>query len=89
MPSFRRQEASAFNQPLSLDTSKVTDMGFMFQVRPARVPFAQSPVGPFVCMSLAPPSLRHAPPPDWPHPHFVCPPFDLAESIGVQPAAES
>ena len=27
------QEASAFNQPLSLDTSKVTNMGFMFQVR--------------------------------------------------------
>ena len=32
--------ASAFNQPLSFDTSSVTDMGFMFQVRSARAPLA-------------------------------------------------
>ena len=38
------QEASAFNQPLSLDTSKVTSMYSMLKVRP-RVPCAQSPVG--------------------------------------------
>ena len=31
-----RQQASAFNQPLSFDTSKVTDMGRMFSVRSAR-----------------------------------------------------
>jgi hypothetical protein len=31
-----RQLASAFNQPLSLDTSKVTDMSNMFSVRSAR-----------------------------------------------------
>ena len=31
-----RQHAHAFNQPLSFDTSKVTDMGRMFQVRSAR-----------------------------------------------------
>ena len=31
-----RQEASAFNQPLSFDTSKVTNMGYMFHVRSAR-----------------------------------------------------
>jgi len=31
-----RQGASAFNQPLSLDTSKVTDMSNMFSVRSAR-----------------------------------------------------
>ena len=31
-----RQSASAFNQPLSLDTSSVTDMGRMFYVRFAR-----------------------------------------------------
>eukprot|EP00964_Phaeocystis_antarctica_P039446 scaffold22564_cov67-Phaeocystis_antarctica.AAC.8 len=31
-----RQEAKAFNQPLSFDTSKVTDMQGMFQVRSAR-----------------------------------------------------
>jgi len=31
-----RQGAWAFNQPLSLDTSKVTNMYRMFAVRPAR-----------------------------------------------------
>jgi hypothetical protein len=31
-----RQTASAFNQPLSFDTSKVTDMYAMFHVRSAR-----------------------------------------------------
>ena len=30
-----RQGASAFNQPLSFDTSSVTTMGWMFQVRSA------------------------------------------------------
>ena len=30
------QDASAFNQPLSLDTSSVTDMKSMFSVRSAR-----------------------------------------------------
>jgi len=33
-----RQVARAFNQPLSLDTSKVTNMLNMFYVRSARVP---------------------------------------------------
>jgi hypothetical protein len=31
-----RQEAYAFNQPLSIDTSKVTTMDRMFNVRSAR-----------------------------------------------------
>ena len=31
-----RQEADAFNQPLSFDTSSVTDMSYMFFVRSAR-----------------------------------------------------
>eukprot|EP00964_Phaeocystis_antarctica_P081544 scaffold51015_cov63-Phaeocystis_antarctica.AAC.1 len=31
-----RQDARAFNQPLSFDTSKVTDMWGMFRVRSAR-----------------------------------------------------
>ena len=31
-----RQYAKAFNQPLSFDTSKVTDMNRMFEVRSAR-----------------------------------------------------
>jgi len=33
-----RQSASAFNQPLSFDTSSVTRMVYMFQVRSARAP---------------------------------------------------
>ena len=33
-----RQAASAFNQPLSFDTSSVTDMHGMFRVRSARAP---------------------------------------------------
>jgi len=33
-----RQSASAFNQPLSLDTSRVTSMYEMFYVRSARAP---------------------------------------------------
>jgi hypothetical protein len=35
-PPSTRQGAKAFNQPLSLDTSKVTTMYAMFLVRPAR-----------------------------------------------------
>jgi hypothetical protein len=35
-----RQRASAFNQPLSFDTSSVTTMLGMFQVRSPRVPLA-------------------------------------------------
>jgi hypothetical protein len=31
-----RQNANAFNQPLSFDTSKVTNMRYMFGVRSAR-----------------------------------------------------
>jgi len=31
-----RQSTSAFNQPLSLDTSKVTSMHYVFAVRSAR-----------------------------------------------------
>ena len=43
-----RQKASAFNQPLSFDTSKVTTMLSMFAVRSAR--------------ALAPPALSRAHP---------------------------
>ena len=31
LPSFTWQEATAFNQPLSFDTSSVTSMGAMFR----------------------------------------------------------
>ena len=44
MPSpLTRQSASAFNQPLSFDTSSVTDMSIMFRVRAPRVPFGLAP----------------------------------------------
>eukprot|EP00964_Phaeocystis_antarctica_P017044 scaffold9391_cov52-Phaeocystis_antarctica.AAC.1 len=42
-----RQHASTFNQPLSFDTSSVTDMRFMFNVRSAHAP--------------APPALKAGP----------------------------
>ena len=38
-----RQLATAFNQPLSFDTSKVTDMGHMFYVRSARALWPPQP----------------------------------------------
>jgi surface protein len=85
-----RQLAKAFNQPLSLDTSKVTDMRYMFYVRSAR--------------ALAPNSLESGLPracrlrrrrptpsrlPARTSPRIACvPPFDSAGSVGVQPAAE-
>ena len=59
-----RQYASAFNQPLSFDTSKVTEMAYMFNVRSAR--------------ALAPNSLElglpRAHPPAPPPPHTLPPP---------------
>ena len=33
-----RQSTEAFNQPLSFDTSSVTDMSYMFYVRSAHMP---------------------------------------------------
>ena len=41
-----RQKASAFNQPLSFNTSSVTTMHAMFLVRSARAPPHRSPFGP-------------------------------------------
>ena len=60
-----RQTANAFNQPLSFDTSKVTNMNQMFYVRSARAltpkPWVQSDLPP--CMPLAPPPPHALPPP--------------------------
>ena len=42
-PSLTRQYASAFNQPLTFDTSSVTAMNSMFYVRSPRVPLAPKP----------------------------------------------
>ena len=66
MPSFdSRQGASAFNQPLSFDTSSVTNMQTMFNVRcspcPAPNEFAAAP-------SLARCVRRGCPPPAAPRP---------------------
>ena len=57
-----RQAAYAFNQPLSFDTSKVTDMRYMFDVRSARAlgPPASSPSSctPFALYRRPTPSHR-------------------------------
>jgi hypothetical protein len=86
-----RQHAYAFNQPLSFDTSKVTDIGGMFTVRSARA------LAPTKALSRAFPRacrLRrrrlHALPPPGPQPRPAshAPPFDSAGRARVQPAAE-
>ena len=83
-----RQSATAFNQPLSLDTSKVTSMYQMFTVRSARAHATHSPVRSslHVVWAAAPTPSRllalHVV-------LIVCLPFDSAVGDGVQPAAES
>jgi len=71
-----RQGASAFNQPLSFDTSSVTNMYQMFNVRSARAlgPQASSQAP---CMQSLPPRIPSLPPPGT-HlaPHYTRPPFD-------------
>ena len=58
-----RQDASAFNQPLSLDTSRVTNMHYMFTVRPpARAIWPQSPLGPSVHAACTATTLHALPP---------------------------
>jgi len=85
-----RQQAYAFNKPLSFDTSKVTDMGRMFYVHSARalapnslesdVPRAR-PLAPAAVPR--PPASRPAP-----RPISHASPFDSADGERVQPAAE-
>ena len=55
------RQNTAFNQPLSFDTSSVTAMDGMFQVRSRALPAASTVVSP--CALLAPPP----PPPPGPH----------------------
>jgi len=62
-----RQYASAFNQPLSLDTSSVTGMAWMFSVRS---PLARAVPG---VQSAIPCTLRAPPPP----PQALAPPTHL------------
>ena len=73
-----RQQASAFNQPLSLDTSSVTTMEGMFAVcSPSLLHTAWATTHP---ISYLPTRIS---------PRFVWPPFDSAASVSVQPAAKS
>ena len=91
MPSVStRQGASAFNQPLSFDTSSVTDMTSMFYVRSARAlcpPQSSSWPLPLhaACAATAPTPSRL---PLRTSTRFVCPAFDLAARGCVQPAAQ-
>ena len=83
-----RQHAHAFNQPLSFDTSKVTDMRYMFYVRPARAlaPNSLESGLPRACRlrrrapphTLPPP--RRAPRPASHAPHRIAPPFRLGRT---------
>ena len=55
MPAFRRRQyASAFNQPLSFDTSSVTSMDRMFDVRssPCPAPHLRSPLLHAACIAV-------------------------------------
>ena len=96
-----RQQAYAFNQPLSLDTSSVTDMSQMFFVRPAYTalrpgygPTPQAPVRPSPACYLRrhrptrPPCLLAHTRPTHASPRIAYPPSDPAGSGCVQPAAE-
>ena len=65
VPLSTRQRASAFNQPLSLDTSSVTNMDGMFEVRSA--PYPQPPQSGPPSALLASPPLLHALPSPSPH----------------------
>jgi hypothetical protein len=94
-PPLTRQDAPAFNRPLSFNTSSVTNMGYMFNVRSARAPPpANLESGlPRACRLRRPPS--HALPPHAlqartsPRMHRT-PSLRLhsAGRVGLQPAAE-
>ena len=77
-PFDSRQGASAFNQPISFDTSSVTTMAYMFRVRssPCPAPNLQSSP-PLQGTPLAPRSpATSGLPVLYTSPHTVCPPFD-------------
>ena len=72
LPFSTRQGASAFNQPLSLDTSSVTDMACMFHVRSARALPSTSTVEASVAACATDPPTPTLPPPC---PHVAPPPM--------------
>ena len=74
-PCDSRQHVTAFNQPLSLDTSKVTGMRYMFSVRTARALCPQPSVAPPHACRLRPRRLCPSPPPGAhfaPHRRALC-----------------
>eukprot|EP00964_Phaeocystis_antarctica_P045599 scaffold26259_cov55-Phaeocystis_antarctica.AAC.2 len=86
-----RQEASAFNQPLSFDTSSVTTMYSMFGVRSAHAlapPSLHSWAPLVVHAARALPPAHAFPRPAHTSPRIAHPLFDSAVCVGVQPAAE-
>jgi len=82
------RQGTAFNQPLSLDTSSVTNMREMFGVRSARALPSASTVR--ASLLLAPPTTPPHAPACLPacRPSSYGAPFFSAERVGVQPAAE-
>ena len=78
-----RQGASAFNQPLSFDTSSVTDMQGMFEVRsspcPALLPICSRALS---CAMLAPPTPATLPPPPHLAPHQMQGESAFNQSLG-------
>jgi surface protein len=81
--SFMFSSASAFNQPLSFDTSSVTNMARMFYVRSTRIPCQQpAQLGP-PCALLTPPRLLHA----LPLPRPACHPSSYASLWSRQSAS--
>ena len=87
LPLCTRQWASAFNQPLSFDTSNVTSMAGMFSVRSARALPSTSIVGPSLLLAPTTPPRPTACLPAC-RPSSYAAPFYSAVRIGVQPAAE-
>ena len=81
-----RQEASAFNQPMSYDTSSVKNMDYMLTVRSARALASTSTVRSSMRAARAAATLRCLP--ACMPPLFLCYPFDSAARGGVQPATE-
>ena len=75
-----RQYASAFNQPLSFDTSSVNDMRYMFRVRSARAlgpqALSRAPCMPTLPPSTLSPASRHA---HLAPPIIYTPPFRLPQ----------
>eukprot|EP00964_Phaeocystis_antarctica_P019074 scaffold10522_cov62-Phaeocystis_antarctica.AAC.5 len=81
----------AFNQPLSLDTSSVTDMSYMFWVRSFPCPAPNLQSGPPLHTACNAVARRLPPPSPQLAPHLLCPPFDSEDSagrVGVQPATK-